>query len=68
LIGFKPRWGFAEGIREFLAWSARQGVGGGGYESALEEMKGRGLLLTFAGGSRLEACSTLRRRKDGDCC
>jgi dTDP-L-rhamnose 4-epimerase len=49
LLGFKPRWRFAEGIREFLAWSARQGGGGGGYESSLEEMKGRGLLLTSRG-------------------
>jgi dTDP-L-rhamnose 4-epimerase len=44
VLGYQPRVGFAEGLREFLAWSEESAPEVGGYERSLAEMRERGVL------------------------
>jgi dTDP-L-rhamnose 4-epimerase len=45
LTGFRPTWGFAEGLREFLSWATQQESSEGGFEQSMTELRERGLLL-----------------------
>jgi dTDP-L-rhamnose 4-epimerase len=45
VLGFEPRWTFANGLREFLSWAAESEFGQLGYEGSLDEMRQRGMLL-----------------------
>lgn len=42
--GFRPRYSFPEGIRQFLAWASTQGPFPSRYENSLHEMREKGLL------------------------
>jgi len=44
LLGYKPRWKFQDGLRQFLAWTERTEPELEGYERSLEEMRRLGLL------------------------
>ena len=44
LLGFEPKVGFVDGIRQFAAWAATQGPKSTAYEKSLTEMKERGLM------------------------
>lgn len=44
LLGFTPRWTFAEGVKRFLDWASAQAVESGDYSRSLEESKARGLM------------------------
>ena len=43
-IGFAPRFGFHEGLKQFLDWAAAQDRLPTAYESSLFELRERGLL------------------------
>lgn len=43
ILGFEPKWSFAEGIAEFCKWVNTQSVQKDNYESSIEEMKKKGL-------------------------
>lgn len=43
VLGFEPRWSFANGIAEFCKWVNTQEVQEDKYLSSIEEMKGKGL-------------------------
>lgn len=42
-LGFKPEVDFSEGIKRFVGWVKTQKIANDGYESAIKEMKERGL-------------------------
>ena len=44
LLGFKPEWGFREGVRKFLSWAESQESRSNRYEESLREMEAKGLL------------------------
>ena len=43
ILGFEPKWAFADGIREFCRWVDGQEIKNDGYEASLKEMKDKGL-------------------------
>lgn len=43
ILGFKPRWSFDAGIKQFSEWVNRQELQADNYEASLEEMKQKGL-------------------------
>ena len=43
ILGFKPKWTFDAGIKQFANWVNRQGIQTDNYEASLEEMKQKGL-------------------------
>jgi len=43
LFGFKPRWAFADGLRDFLQWSLEEEVGDIAYEESLAKLGAAGL-------------------------
>lgn len=43
ILGFEPKWGFSDGIGEFVKWVNEQGVQEDKYEASIEEMKKKGL-------------------------
>lgn len=45
-LGFEPRWSFADGILEFLAWAQSQDAQVGEYERSLAELTAKGLMYT----------------------
>lgn len=49
LLGFAPKVNFADGIRQFAAWAAKQGPKDSAYEHSLSEMKERGLMRGVGG-------------------
>jgi dTDP-L-rhamnose 4-epimerase len=44
VLNFKPRWQFADGLREFLAWASGQETSQSQYDFSLRAMRKRGLL------------------------
>lgn len=44
LIGYRPKWSFADGLRTFLMWAGDQGTVDSAFEQSLAELKQRGLL------------------------
>lgn len=44
ILGFQPKWGFKEGIGQFLTWALEQEFDGGKYEKSLLEMRSKGLM------------------------
>ena len=44
VIGFEPKWKFANGLLEFLQWAVTFESDKTGYEQSLEEMRERQLL------------------------
>ncbi|MHB1938875.1 MAG: NAD-dependent epimerase/dehydratase family protein [Acidobacteriaceae bacterium] len=44
LLGYQPAWGFADGLKRFLAWAEQSSPSTEGYERSLVEMRDRGLL------------------------
>uniref|UniRef100_E6QLI9 NAD-dependent epimerase/dehydratase n=1 Tax=mine drainage metagenome TaxID=410659 RepID=E6QLI9_9ZZZZ len=44
LLGYRPAWGFADGLKRFLAWAEQSSPSTEGYERSLGEMRDRGLL------------------------
>jgi dTDP-L-rhamnose 4-epimerase len=42
VLGFAPRWQFADGLKQFLAWTHTQSVDTHGYRESLTEMADRG--------------------------
>lgn len=43
ILGFRPKWTFDAGIKQFTDWVNRQGLQTDNYEASLEEMKQKGL-------------------------
>ena len=43
ILGFKPKWSFADGIAQFCKWVDKQEVQEDKYEASIEEMKSKGL-------------------------
>jgi dTDP-L-rhamnose 4-epimerase len=43
VLGFKPKWTFDAGIKQFTEWVNRQELQTDNYEASLEEMKQKGL-------------------------
>lgn len=43
ILGFNPKWSFAEGLEQFTKWVNRQDVQEDNYEVSIEEMKKKGL-------------------------
>ncbi len=43
ILGFEPKWSFADGIAQFCKWVDKQEVQEDKYETSIEEMKSRGL-------------------------
>lgn len=43
ILGFEPKWSFADGIAQFVKWVNRQEVQEDNYEASIEEMKSKGL-------------------------
>jgi len=44
LIGYRPKWNFADGLQTFLRWADDQGTVDSAFEKSLVELKQRGLL------------------------
>jgi len=45
LTGFLPKWGFADGLNEFLSWAKTKSLKETGFEQSMGELKERGLLV-----------------------
>jgi dTDP-L-rhamnose 4-epimerase len=45
LTAFQPKWGFIDGLNEFLKWTETRGVKDAGFERSLVELKERGLFI-----------------------
>ena len=43
ILGFEPKWSFADGIAQFCKWVDKQEVQEDKYEASIEEMKSKGL-------------------------
>lgn len=43
ILGFEPKWNFADGIEHFAQWVNQQAVQEDNYEASIEEMKQKGL-------------------------
>lgn len=43
ILGFEPKWSFADGIEKFTNWVNQQEVNEDNYETSIEEMKKKGL-------------------------
>lgn len=43
ILGFEPKWSFADGIEQFTNWVNQQEVNEDNYETSIEEMKKKGL-------------------------
>lgn len=43
ILGFNPKWSFADGIEQFTKWVNKQEVKEDNYEASIEEMKKKGL-------------------------
>ena len=43
ILGFEPKWSFADGIEQFVKWVNVQEVQEDNYEASIEEMKNKGL-------------------------
>lgn len=43
ILGFEPKWSFADGIAQFCKWVDKQDVQEDKYEASIEEMKSKGL-------------------------
>lgn len=43
ILGFNPKWTFADGIEQFTKWANKQEVQEDNYEASIEEMKKKGL-------------------------
>lgn len=43
ILGFKPKWSFADGMAQFCKWVDKQEVQEDKYEASIEEMKSKGL-------------------------
>lgn len=43
ILGFNPKWSFADGIEQFTKWVNKQEVQEDNYEASIEEMKKKGL-------------------------
>ena len=43
ILGFEPRWSFADGIEKFCKWVDKQEIQEDNYENSIEEMKNKGL-------------------------
>ena len=43
ILGFRPKWSFDAGIRQFVKWADQQDLQTDNYESSLQEMKKKGL-------------------------
>ena len=43
VLGFEPKWNFAEGIEQFTKWVNQQEIQKDNYEASIEEMKNKGL-------------------------
>ena len=43
-LGFTPHRGFADGLKNFLAWAAESSPDAAGYDRSLEELRSRGLM------------------------
>ena len=43
ILGFEPKWSFADGIAQFCKWVDKQEVQEDNYEASIEEMKAKGL-------------------------
>lgn len=44
LTGFKPKWSFADGLRQFLSWAIKHEATDAGFDRSLAELQARGLL------------------------
>ena len=49
VLGYIPKWGFADGLHDFLKWASESVPNSRGYDHSLAEMRSRGLM-----GSNLE--------------
>lgn len=43
-IGYQPKWGFRDGLREFLGWASSRQASSGDFDRSLAEMREKGLL------------------------
>ena len=43
ILGFKPKWSFADGISEFVKWVNNQAIQEDKYDASIDEMKAKGL-------------------------
>ena len=43
ILGFEPKWSFADGIEQFTNWVNKQDIQKDNYEASIEEMKKKGL-------------------------
>ena len=55
ILGFEPKWNFADGIQKFTEWVNKQDTQEDNYEASLEEMKAKGLTSTEKGCRFLES-------------
>jgi dTDP-L-rhamnose 4-epimerase len=44
-LNFEPRWGFEDGVREFLSWAEKQPIAVSQYDRSLDELREKGLLI-----------------------
>jgi dTDP-L-rhamnose 4-epimerase len=48
LVGFRPNWAFAEGLRQFLDWVNQHEASDAGFDRSLAELRDRGLMQSGA--------------------